>query len=244
MLPSASLLLMPDISGFTTFVHETELEHSQHIISELLETLISANELNLTVAEIEGDAVLFYREESVPTPAQIVAQARRMFRAFHGWVQEFVSTCPCGCAACQSVRRLTLKVVAHAGPLGFTTVRQQRKPFGEAVVVLHRLLKNDIPSHEYVLLSHALLAHAPGSLAVLGTTAQPGISTYDDLGDVRYVHVSLRDAAGPFAPVWEGPAAVPLSSAPAALFLAGPAVAQRAGSPPRGSGGRLFSDHL
>ena len=59
MEPRASLLLMPDISGFTVFVHATELEHSQQIISGLLETLIAADHLDLSVAEIEGDAVLF-----------------------------------------------------------------------------------------------------------------------------------------------------------------------------------------
>jgi hypothetical protein len=36
----ASLLLTPDTSGFTVFVHETELEHSQYIISGLLNALI------------------------------------------------------------------------------------------------------------------------------------------------------------------------------------------------------------
>ncbi len=36
----ASLLLTPDTSGFTAFVHETELEHSQYIISGLLNALI------------------------------------------------------------------------------------------------------------------------------------------------------------------------------------------------------------
>lgn len=50
----ASLLFMPDISGFTVFVHATELEHSQQIFSGLLETLIAADHLNLRVAEIEG----------------------------------------------------------------------------------------------------------------------------------------------------------------------------------------------
>jgi hypothetical protein len=192
MSTSAALLFMPDISGFTKFVHETELEHSQHIISSLLETLINADELNMTVAEIEGDAVLFYREGPLPTAGQVIQQARRMFEAFHGWIENFVATCACSCQACQSVRKLTLKVVAHAGPLGFTTVRQQRKPFGEAVVVLHRLLKNDIATHEYVLLTDALLKQAP---AMAGEVGQRSSSFYDELGEVSFVHVSLRPTA-------------------------------------------------
>lgn len=192
MTPAPSLLFLPDISGFTYFVHETELEHSQYIISGLLETLVTANELAMTVAEIEGDAVLFYKENQVPAPAQVVAQAQRMYYAFHGWVREFVRVSRCGCPACQSVTKLTLKVVAHAGPLGFTTVQQQRKPFGAAVVVVHRLLKNAIPSHEYVLLTDALLTGAaPPALQI---TAPHSVAFYEGVGEVGYVHLLLSSS--------------------------------------------------
>lgn len=190
----ASLLLMPDISGFTAFVHATELEHSQQIISGLLETLIAADRLDLSVAEVEGDAVLFYKEGQVPPPERILYQARRMFGAFHAWVADYQRTCHCTCAACQAVGQLTLKVVAHAGPLGFTTVRQQRKPFGSAVITLHRLLKNDVPSHEYLLLTDDLLGTGrPAARTWAG--AQTGSARYDGLGEVGYLHLSLRDSA-------------------------------------------------
>lgn len=52
-----SLLFIPDISGFTKFVTAVEIDHSQHIIAELLEIIIDSNELGLTISEIEGDAV-------------------------------------------------------------------------------------------------------------------------------------------------------------------------------------------
>lgn len=57
-----SLLFIPDISGFTQFVKTTEIEHSQHVIAELLEVLIDANSLNLELAEIEGDALFFIKK--------------------------------------------------------------------------------------------------------------------------------------------------------------------------------------
>ncbi len=190
----ASLLLMPDISGFTVFVHATALEHSQQIISGLLETLLAADHLDLSVAEIEGDAVLFYKEGQVPAPERVLAQARHMFGAFHAWVANYQRTCQCTCSACSAVGQLTLKVVAHAGPLGFTTVRQQRKPFGSAVITLHRLLKNDVPSHEYLLLTDDLLGTGrPAACAWAG--ARPGTAHYDGLGEVGYLHLSLRDGA-------------------------------------------------
>lgn len=193
MTPSPSLLFLPDISGFTRFVHETALEHGQYIVSQLLQTLINADELGMQVAEIEGDAVLFYLEGSVPPAGQLLVQAEHMYGAFHGWITSYVRVCGCDCAACQSVSQLTLKVIAHAGPLGFTQVRGQRKPFGETVVVVHRLLKNSIPSHEYVVLTDALLLAA--GAPELPEAAQQGEAFYESVGQVGYAYLPLGTAA-------------------------------------------------
>ena len=51
------LFFIADLSGFTKFVAETEIQHSQHIIKELLEILVDANTLGMKVSEFEGDAV-------------------------------------------------------------------------------------------------------------------------------------------------------------------------------------------
>ena len=37
-MTESATILIPDISGFTTFVARTELEHSAHIVTELLDT--------------------------------------------------------------------------------------------------------------------------------------------------------------------------------------------------------------
>ncbi len=60
-MPDSALIFIPDISGFTRFVTETETRHASHIISELIEAILESNQLDLSVSEIEGDAVLFYR---------------------------------------------------------------------------------------------------------------------------------------------------------------------------------------
>ena len=72
MNPSNStFLFIPDISGFTEFVNKTKIDHSKHIITELLEIIINSDQLGLTVSEIEGVAVLFYRE-NVPDLKDII----------------------------------------------------------------------------------------------------------------------------------------------------------------------------
>lgn len=76
---NSSLLFLPDISGFTEFVQTTEVEHSQHVISELLEILIDANTENLQLVEIEGDALFFYKEKEIPSLEKLLVQVEHMF---------------------------------------------------------------------------------------------------------------------------------------------------------------------
>lgn len=47
-------------------MNSTEVSHSQHVISELLELIIDSDELGLTVSEVEGDAVMFYKTGEPP----------------------------------------------------------------------------------------------------------------------------------------------------------------------------------
>jgi hypothetical protein len=57
-----AIILIPDISGFTGFTSAMEIHHAAHIITELLDLIVASNETAFTLAEIEGDTVLFYRK--------------------------------------------------------------------------------------------------------------------------------------------------------------------------------------
>jgi hypothetical protein len=77
-----AIILIPDISGFTGFTGATEIDHAAHIITELLELIVASNETDFTLAEIEGDAVLFYRKGEPLRREQLVDQCLRMFANF------------------------------------------------------------------------------------------------------------------------------------------------------------------
>lgn len=78
-LKNEGLPFITDISGFTSFVTTMKLAHSKHVIQELLEVLIDANELGLEISEIEGDAILFYRFGPSPKLDIIFDQVKKMF---------------------------------------------------------------------------------------------------------------------------------------------------------------------
>ncbi len=151
-----SLLFIPDISGFTQFVQSTEVEHSEHVISELLEVLIEANSEGLELAEVEGDALFFYKENEILTKEKLLSLVEKMYTAFYSHLKLLKNNRICPCNACAKAPDLQLKIVAHCGDLQFINVQNKRKPFGEPVIEAHRLLKNSVDSDNYFLVSECL----------------------------------------------------------------------------------------
>lgn len=204
-VPSSALLFIPDISGFTRFVNETEASHSQLIIGELLETLIDSDMLGLKVSEIEGDAILFYRPGAAPEPEALIEQAKRMFIAFHQCLKanERKRICPCG--ACASAVGLTLKFVMHQGTISLLKVKDREKLFGSDVILAHRLLKNQVPSHEYVLATEPLHIDRLAQASTYPWFAANSASEVYDAGAVNYHFASLQplhaDVPEPTPPV-------------------------------------------
>ncbi|WP_211093358.1 MULTISPECIES: DUF2652 domain-containing protein [Flammeovirga] len=151
-----SLLFLPDISGFTEFIQNTEVEHSQHVIAELLDILIQSNIEGLELAEVEGDALFFFKENEVPSLERLLAQAEQMYTAFYSHLELLKKNRVCPCNACMSAPNLQLKIVAHCCDIQFINVQNKRKPFGKAVIQVHRLLKNSVDSDNYILISDDL----------------------------------------------------------------------------------------
>ncbi len=188
-----SLLFLPDISGFTEFVNTTEVSHSQHVISELLEVLLDANSLNLQLAEIEGDALFFYKEGEVPSMEMLLAQVERMFTAFYSHLKLLETNRICPCNACAMAPNLELKIIAHVGELQFLNVQDRRKPFGSEVIEAHRLMKNSVDSNNYVLMSRSLseeIRLSPNYRSMLFNFDE-GKDTYDGK-DVEYIYSIIR----------------------------------------------------
>jgi len=156
-MENRGLLFIPDISGFTKFVNETEIEHSRLIIQELLEILINANEIDLSISEIEGDAILFYKFGPPPELEEIYKQVEKMFCAFHRNLIAYEHRRYCQCTACKSAISLTLKVITHYGEFTGYNVKNFNKLIGKDIIVAHQLLKNNIDKHEYWLVTKNVL---------------------------------------------------------------------------------------
>jgi hypothetical protein len=212
-----ALLFIPDISGFTKFVSDTEVEHGRHVIAELLDAIIEADALDMTVSELEGDAVFFYRTGPLPDFDALVRQSKRTFQAFHAHLKSFESRRICTCGACSTAHALTLKFIAHAGPIELITVRGFEKPYGSDVIVAHRLLKNEVDEDEYLLVTKRVLgAGSEPPDPPEWSSVHEGSADIPDVGriDYHYVRMGPLKAAlpDPPPPPVLAPVAHPISS--------------------------------
>ncbi len=201
LINTSSFLFIPDISGFSKFVNGTEINHSRHIISELLELIINSNQLGLDVVEIEGDAILFYKAEA-PEINEILSQSEKMFIDFHHHLRKYEVLRICQCGACRSATKLSLKFIAHSGTMSFIDVGGFHKPFGKEVVTAHRLLKNSIPDSEYLLLTESLLRHkSVPELKKDWVLIRNGEDSYLKNKKVKYSYILLSDLCKHVPPV-------------------------------------------
>jgi class 3 adenylate cyclase len=152
-------LVITDISGYSEFVkfHKTSLLHAEEIISQLLEAVIDKADHPLTLNKLEGDAALLYAELGGAEEAgvrDVVRQVQTFFTAFRAKIQD-LSDCrmKCRCDACQQILGLKLKAILHKGEVAFKKIRQFDELAGQEVILAHRLLKNTVPSHEYILMT-------------------------------------------------------------------------------------------
>lgn len=189
-METKGLLFIPDISGFTRFVTETEISHSRLIIQELLELLINANQIGLEVSEIEGDAILFYKFGEPPELEEIYKQVEKMFCQFHKSLLAYDERKYCQCTACRSTADLSLKVITHYGEFTSYNVKNFSKLIGKDVIVAHQLLKNDIDQHEYWLVTNDLLDNrTPGGFASWMDWKDSAKQT--ETGEIRFHYTQL-----------------------------------------------------
>ncbi len=187
-------LVLADISGYTSFIEETELDHGPKILRELILLILQHLTPTLTLAEVEGDAVFVYAPETDLTRGELLLELiEEAYIAFRDLRRTMLHNATCPCKGCQAISGLDLKFVAHYGEYVLQEVAGKRKPVGSCVNLAHRLLKNGVRDatgwRGYALFSEA-------SLQQMGIHPQglhESLESYEHLGDVRTGSLNLDD---------------------------------------------------
>jgi hypothetical protein len=138
-------LVLADISGYTSFVAQTEIEHADLALSFLLETIVEKISNLLTICQLEGDAVFAYIEESRLQEAKsLLDLVDQTYLAFREKALALYSQATCPCRACRALPTLDLKFMVHHGEYLIQQVAGVRHLLGTDVNLIHRLAKNHV----------------------------------------------------------------------------------------------------
>ena len=145
MSTQSGFLLLADISGYTSFITQTELEHAEEILTSLIEEIVAQTRAPLQVLELEGDAVFSYAPAGGFSGARtLVDMIEQMYVAFARKRAHINHNTTCTCTACQLAPSLDLKFVVHFGEFTLRKIGQHTGMTGQDVILVHRLLKNAI----------------------------------------------------------------------------------------------------
>ena len=187
-------LVIADISGYTSFVAGTELDHSHEILSDLLETICVQIEKLLTIHKLEGDAVFAYVPEALVARGETILELlESTYLAFRDRQTDIRRATTCTCRACQNIPSLDLKFIMHHGDYILQQVRNIREMVGSDVNLIHRLLKNHVAEatgwRAYLMITEACLSHL--DLTLEGAYEQ--MESYEHLGEIKTINIDMHE---------------------------------------------------
>lgn len=144
-------LAIADISGYTSYLGQAELDHAQDVLEDLTETVVKALSPPMHLAKLEGDAVFVYLPGTRVDASMLLDTLDAAYFAFRRRQEAIDRATQCDCNACVLIPRLDLKFVAHHGAFGRQRVAGNQELSGPDVIAVHRLLKN----HVVEIIGHA-----------------------------------------------------------------------------------------
>ena len=208
--PSAAsgLLLLADISGYTSFLQSVALAHQDDafadgaapaayaMMSNLLDGIVGRVVPPFTLSKLEGDAVFAYATNpaSVPRGPPMLDCLTECYADFRRRLSMARGIWPCWCNACSQIDVLDLKFILHAGAFVNQEIAGRRELVGPEVVMAHRLLKTgaaELVGHG----AYALITVAAATRFDIPTEAAvPIVETYEHYPPISAHVFPLREA--------------------------------------------------
>jgi hypothetical protein len=184
-------LLIADISGYTSYLAGVELDHAQDILADLIGTVVTSLRPGLRLAKLEGDAAFVAAPAGKLDGSLLLDTIERCYFGFRRRRRDVRQATSCDCNACNRIPDLNLKLVVHHGLALRQRVAGSEELLGSDVIVVHRLLKNEVVEQlgvsAYALFTQAAVDGMAIDPAALGMSSLT--ETYEHVGDVHtWVH--------------------------------------------------------
>ena len=178
--------LIADISGYTGYLADVELDHAQDILADLIGAVVTALRPSFRLAKLEGDAAFTFMTAEKVDGSMLLDTIERCYFGFRRRRRDVRQATSCECNACVRIPDLDLKFVVHHGSAIHQKVAGRSELLGSDVIVAHRLLKNEVVERlgidAYALISQQCIDASDIDPALLGMRAHT--ETYDRIGDV------------------------------------------------------------
>lgn len=137
--------LIADITGYTQYLSESELDHAQQTLTALLNLLIRHTQPPLIISRLAGDAVISYGLRDSFMQGQTFSEAiEDTYVDFRRAIERMVRNTTCQCNACRNIGSLDLKFFVHYGEFSVQKLDAHDELVGSDVILIHRLLKNHV----------------------------------------------------------------------------------------------------
>ncbi len=145
MAIETGFLVIADISGYTKFTIQSEIEHAEGVMQGLIGAIVKAMAPPFLVSKLEGDAVFSYVPSgSFSQNQSLLESLEKIYFDFRDLLFQMDKNTSCSCKACVNMRGLDLKIVVHYGEYVLSEIAERMELSGPDVITVHRLLKNEV----------------------------------------------------------------------------------------------------
>ena len=187
--------ILTDISGYTEFLTESELEHAHETLQSLFDAQLANIKFPLKISGFRGDAIFIYTPEACfVNPQTFLETLENLYIVFAGTLRQMQFNTTCECRACKNMSKLDLKMCIHYGEYIIQKLGDREELLGADVIVPHRMLKNRVIEKRGVK-AYALFSEAAADTLRLAELSQPLIphsETYEHLGELKMLVYDLH----------------------------------------------------
>ena len=185
-------LIISDITGYSKYINESELEHARDSLTALLSLLIRHTQSPLVISKLEGDAVFSYAPAGGFLQGQsLLDMIESTYASFRKALELMVINTTCPCNACRNLPNLDLKFFVHFGSYMTQKLGSFTELVGNDVNLVHRLAKNRIKAETGFKAYAAFTQSVMDVLALedFQNSLTPHREIFADVGEVQlYVH--------------------------------------------------------
>jgi uncharacterized protein YndB with AHSA1/START domain len=198
-MADSGFIAMADITGYTVYLNESELDHAQESVVAILDVIVGSTDAPLTLSRVVGDAVISYAFDGKILNAQtLIEELENTYVVFRRALGQMILNTTCRCNACANLSALDLKFIVHHGEFAINEMAGNQELIGPNVNLMFRLAKNRIKE---ILGLSAYIAYTSDAVKALDlpdfvATLAPLVEDTDEFGMVQ-LHVEDMHA------VWE-----------------------------------------